>query len=92
MIVSEDVTLKANAERLTEELSPSVLIIYFCRGWDSNTQPSASGRTLEPTAPPPRRVFIMSCLEFLLFFLITFFFSVSFLRMSQRRKHSIFAL
>ena len=31
------------AERLTVELSPPVLTNWVCRGWDSNTQPSASG-------------------------------------------------
>ena len=35
------VTVTPNAERLAVELSLPVLTTWFCRGWDSNTQPSA---------------------------------------------------
>ena len=37
------VTLTPNAERLAVELSLPVLTTRVCRGWDSNTQPSAFG-------------------------------------------------
>ena len=35
------VTLTPTAVRLTVELSLPVFMTKFCRGWDSNTQPSA---------------------------------------------------
>ena len=37
------VTLTCIAERLAVELSLPVLTNWVCRGWDSNTQPSANG-------------------------------------------------
>ena len=37
------VTLKSIAQRLEVELSLHVFTIYVCRGWNSNTKPSACG-------------------------------------------------
>ena len=41
MVISEDPWLTSSAERLAVELSLPVLTTWVCRGWDSNTQPSA---------------------------------------------------
>ena len=44
IVISEDVCHSHhNAERLAVELSLPVLASWVCRGWDSNTQPSAFG-------------------------------------------------
>ena len=45
------VTLTPNAERLAVELSLPVFTSWVCRGWDSNTQPSAceaNALTIQP--------------------------------------------
>ena len=50
------VKLRANAERLAEELSLSVLTAYICCGWDSCTQPSPRGaNAVIPCAIPAAR-------------------------------------
>ena len=36
-------TLTPSPERLAVELSLPVCMVYICRGWDSNIQPSACG-------------------------------------------------
>ena len=47
-------TLTPNAQRLAVELSLPVLKTWICRGWNSNTQPSACGSNAQTTTPPPR--------------------------------------
>ena len=43
MVISENPWHTPIAERLAGELSLPVLTTYICRGWNSNTQPSACG-------------------------------------------------
>ena len=62
------VTLTPNADSLAVEMSLPVLTTYACRGWDSNTQPSACGETRG------KRVTQKGCCRMLVLFKFWFFF------------------
>ena len=51
---------RAYCRAFDSDLPLHVLTTMVYRGWDSNTQPSACGRTLQPTAPPLQFFFVKS--------------------------------